>query len=65
MRNTSMTLTLPRTLSGYRLGAKGRFHYFRSPSEVASMIRKFIEPRTEDVVVTITIERSKAEKANK
>jgi len=52
-------------LSGYRLGAKGRFHYFRSPSEVASMIRKFIEPRTEDVVVTITIERSKAEKANK
>lgn len=65
MRNTSMTLTLPRTLSGYRLGAKGHFHYFRSLSEVASMIRKFIEPGTEDVVVTITIERSKAEKANK
>ena len=55
----SIIFTLTRRERTYRLGKNGRFYYFDSLSDVASFIPDFIKVRSEDDLVTITVETAK------
>ena len=67
----SKTFTLTRRETGplkqpsYRVCKDGKFYYFSSVSGIASFIAEFITLRSEDDLVTITVEITKLKERSK
>lgn len=67
----SKTFTLTRRETGlfkqpsYRVVKDGKSYYFSSVSGIASFIAEFIKPRSEDDLVTITVETTKLKERSK